>query len=96
MHARLAQEWVVGVDALRRPITLAMQLISKSPEKFEITVRHRYVFDGMDVGDSLFFDDFKLAENARVAAIQFAKRRNPDWKFGIRKMDNGWRIFRMV
>jgi hypothetical protein len=48
------------------------------------------------VGDSLFFDDFKLAENARVAAIQFAKRRNPDWKFGIRKMNNGWRIFRMV
>jgi len=43
-----------------------------------------------------FFDDFKLAENARVAAIQFAKRRNPDWKFGIRKMNNGWRIFRMV
>jgi hypothetical protein len=69
-----------------------MQLISKSAEKFEIPVRHRYVFDGMDVGDSLFFDDFKLAENARVAA----KRRNPDWKFGIRKMNNGWRIFRMV
>jgi hypothetical protein len=73
-----------------------MQLISKSPEKFEVPVRHRYVFDGMDVGDSLFFDDFKLAENARVAAIQFSKRRNPDWKFGIRKMNNGWRIFRMV
>lgn len=73
-----------------------MLLISKSPEKFDIPVRHRYVFEGMEVGDSLFFDDFKLAENARVAAIQFAKRRNPDWKFGIRKMNNGWRIFRIV
>lgn len=73
-----------------------MQLISKSTERFELPVRNRYVFDGMDVGDSLFFDDFKLAENARVAAIQFAKRRNPDWKFGIRKMNNGWRIFRIV
>ena len=73
-----------------------MQLISKSSEIFQIPVRHRYVFDDMGVGDSLFFDDFKLAENARIAAIQFAKRRNPDWKFGIRKMNNGWRIFRVL
>lgn len=73
-----------------------MLTITKSPEKFDIPVRHRYVFHGMDIGDSLFFDDFKLAENARIAAIQFVKRNRLCWKFGIRKMHDGWRIFRMI
>jgi hypothetical protein len=50
----------------------------------------------MDIGDSLFFDDFKLAENARIAAIQYVKRNRLNWKFGIRKMNDGWRIFRMI
>jgi hypothetical protein len=73
-----------------------MLTITKSPEKLDIPVRYRYVFQGMDIGDSLFFDDFKLAENARIAAIQYVKRNRLNWKFGIRKMNDGWRIFRMV
>jgi hypothetical protein len=48
----------------------------------------------MGVGDNLFIDDFKKAESARVAAIQFVKRKDLGWKFALRKMDGGWRIFR--
>jgi hypothetical protein len=45
---------------------------------------------------TIYVDDFKLAENARIAAIQYVKRNRLSWKFGIRKMHDGWRIFRMV
>lgn len=48
----------------------------------------------MGVGDNLFIDDFKKAQSARVAAIQFVKRNHLGWKFSLRKMDGGWRIFR--
>ena len=53
----------------------------------------RYPFNQMDVGDSILIDDFRLAQSARVSAINFIKRHDLCWKFGIRKMDNGWRIF---
>lgn len=46
------------------------------------------------VGDSLFLDDYKKAESARVAGIQFVRRHQLEWKIGIRKVDGGWRILR--
>ena len=49
----------------------------------------------MGVGDSILIDDFRVAQSARVSAINFIKRHDLGWKFGIRKMDNGWRIFRI-
>lgn len=55
----------------------------------------RYPFNQMGVGDSILIDDFRVAQSARVSAINFIKRHDLGWKFGIRKMDNGWRIFRI-
>jgi hypothetical protein len=49
----------------------------------------------MGVGDSIWIDDFRVAQSARVSAINFTKRYDLGWKFGIRKMDKGWRIFRI-
>jgi hypothetical protein len=49
----------------------------------------------MDVGDSILIDDFRLAQSARVSAINYIKRHDLSWKFSIRKMENGWRIFRV-
>ncbi len=67
-----------------------------SPETgFEMPQVRRYPFDQMGVGDSILIDDFRLAQSARVSAINFIKRHDLGWKFGIRKMDNGWRIFRI-
>jgi hypothetical protein len=46
------------------------------------------------VGDGLFIDDYKRAESARVAGIQFVRRHQLPWKIGIRKVSGGWRIVR--
>jgi hypothetical protein len=50
----------------------------------------------MIIGDCMFFEDFKNAESARVAAIQYVRRKNLQWKFSIRKMNDGWRLFRVI
>jgi len=47
-----------------------------------------------EVGDSLFIDDYKRAESARVAGIQFVRRHHLAWKIGIRKVNGGWQILR--
>jgi hypothetical protein len=62
----------------------------------EYPERVRYRFESLAVGDSMFLGDFRKAESARVAAIQFARRRNLGWKFSLRKMDGGWRVFRIA
>jgi hypothetical protein len=49
----------------------------------------------MNVGDSILIDDFRIAQSARVSAINYIKRHNLCWKFSMRKMENGWRIFRV-
>jgi hypothetical protein len=58
--------------------------------------RSRYPFNDMEVGDSIRFDEFRRAESARVAALQYAKRNRPDWKFAIRKSIHGWDIIRIA
>jgi hypothetical protein len=70
-------------------------LITKTTANAIYPERSRYLFDEMAIGDCMFFDDFKHAESARVAARQFSKRKRPDWRFSIRKMTDGWRVFRI-
>ena len=62
----------------------------------EIPPLRRYPFNRMGVGDSFFIDDFRIAQSARVSAINYSKRHALAWKFSIRKMENGWRIFRVI
>lgn len=73
-----------------------MFTIFKSSEIVNYPERVRYAFHEMAVGDSIYISDMKKAESARVSAIQFAKRNQLKWKFSIRKMDGGWRIFRAL
>lgn len=70
--------------------------VFKSSDFMEIPERNRYHFEGFEIGEHFFFGDFKQAESARVAGLQFARRRGLDWKFGIRKMQDGWRVFRLA
>jgi hypothetical protein len=60
-----------------------------------IPQRNSYQIESMGVGDCIFTNDYRTAQSARVAAAQLVKRRQLDWKFSIRKMRDGWRIFRV-
>jgi len=57
--------------------------------------RTSYPFNQMDVGDSFLLTEQKKAESARVAALLFARRKSLEWKFSVRKVTDGWRIFRV-
>ncbi len=73
-----------------------MFVIDKASDALRPAERVSYPFEGMSVGDSILIDEFRRAESARVAAIQFAKRRNGAYKFSLRKTREGWRIFRVA
>jgi len=52
-------------------------------------------FNQMDVGDSFLLTEYKKAESARIAALLFARRKSLEWKFSMRKVSEGWRVFRV-
>tara|TARA_R110000744_G_scaffold91006_2_gene176646 strand:- start:920 stop:1090 length:171 start_codon:yes stop_codon:yes gene_type:complete len=53
-----------------------------------------YPFADMLEGDSFLLHNHKKADSARVASIRFVKRQQPDWSFVMRKVEDGWRIWR--
>ena len=57
--------------------------------------RTKYPFSDMEVGDSILFEDKKTAESARVASLRFARTHREEWAFSLRKVDNGWRLWRI-
>ena len=73
----------------------AMLTLTKTTVSVDYPPRVRYPFEAMAVGESIYICDFKKAESARVSAIQFTKRKQLGWRFSIRKMDGGWRLFRI-
>jgi hypothetical protein len=73
-----------------------MLTITKSSQQCEYPIRVRYAFESMGVGDSLYLTDYRKAESSRVSAIQYVRRNQLGWRFSIRKMDGGWRLFRIL
>lgn len=59
------------------------------------TNRSKYPFGEMETGDSILFKLRKQAESCRVAALRFSRVHQPDWTFSLRKVDNGWRLWRI-
>jgi hypothetical protein len=57
--------------------------------------RASYPFMQMDVGDSFLLTEYKKAESARIAALLFSRRKSLQWKFSLRKVSEGWRVFRV-
>jgi hypothetical protein len=57
--------------------------------------RSNYPFEDMGCGDSILFIEERRAASARVAAVRFAKRHRPDWVFTLRRVDDGWRLWRV-
>ncbi len=59
------------------------------------TDRTAYPFREMEPGDSILFKDPKRANSARVSALRFVKTYEPDWTFKVRKVADGWRLWRV-
>jgi hypothetical protein len=72
-----------------------MFTLDRTPLTEVAAERLQYPFSTMEIGDSLHILDFRKAESARVAAIQYIKRHHLDWKFSMKKCRDGWRIFRI-
>ena len=58
--------------------------------------RSMYPFADMQEGDSFLITDRKKADSARVASLRFTKRQRPDWSFVMRRVEDGWRIWRVA
>jgi hypothetical protein len=50
----------------------------------------------MDVGDSILFKEERQANSARIAAVRFAERHHPEWTYTLRKVEDGWRLWRVT
>ena len=58
-------------------------------------MRTKYPFEDMHEGDSILFDERPEADKARVAALRFVRAHELDWKFSLRRVDDGWRLWRI-
>lgn len=58
--------------------------------------RTKYPFREMDVGDSILFKDHNKANSARVSALRFVRMHEPAWEFRVRKVEGGWRLWRVA
>lgn len=58
--------------------------------------RVTYPFGDMEPGDSFFLADVKKANAARVASIRFMRFHQPKWVFKLRRVDGGWRLWRLA
>jgi len=50
----------------------------------------------LEVGQSVFCDDWREAASVRSLSYYLIKTRKPGWKFTFRKMDRGWRLIRIA
>ena len=55
----------------------------------------RYRFEDMEVGDSMFFTEQRLIESAQTCAYDWALRHNESFKVSRRKVEGGWRLWRI-
>ena len=58
--------------------------------------RTKYPFGDMLPGDSIRFVDEKQANSARVSALRFVRSHAPDWSFQLRRVEGGWRLWRIA
>ena len=57
--------------------------------------RSKYPFGDMYPGDSILFVEKPAADSARVGALRFARSQEPAWKFSLRRVKDGWRLWRI-
>jgi len=57
--------------------------------------RTKYPFGDMLPGDSIRFVDSRQANSSRVAALRFVRTHAPEWTFKLRRVEGGWRLWRL-
>lgn len=57
--------------------------------------RRRFRFERMAIGDSLFCETLEKMESAASSARGYAKRNNPEFKLTSRKVEGGYRLWRI-
>ena len=50
----------------------------------------------LEVGQSIFCEEWREAASVRSLSYYLIKTRQPDWRFTFRKMDRGWRLIRVA
>lgn len=60
------------------------------------TDRTKYPFREMEPGDSILFKSHKQSNSARVSALRFVRIHEPTWEFRVRKVADGWRLWRVA
>lgn len=68
----------------------------KIEKEIKIPRVKRFPFDKMEVGDSLFFDELTEVESAQNAGYQYGKTHKNGFKMTRRKVDNGYRLWRIA
>jgi hypothetical protein len=58
--------------------------------------RTKYPFSEMLPGDSILFTKAKQANSARVSALRFVRSHAKEWHFQLRRVENGWRLWRIA
>ena len=58
--------------------------------------RRSFPFAHMDVGDSLFFEELTGVESAQNAAYAYGKKHANGFKVTRRKLENGYRLWRIA
>ena len=87
---------VSGPDTIRSMSTSDAQAIQIEPGVAFPGNRVTYPFAAMGPGDSFFLSDMKRANAARVASIRFMRCHEPGWVFKLRRVDGGWRLWRLA
>lgn len=58
--------------------------------------KKKYPFSKMEVGDSFFFEELPEVESAQNAGKGYAFRHNPDFRMTRRKVEGGYRLWRIA
>lgn len=66
-------------------------------EKGQPIPKHkRYPFEKMEIGDSMFFENLREVESAQNAAYSYAKLRDNGFRTTRRKLEDGYRLWRIA
>ena len=68
----------------------------KIEKEIKIPRVKRFPFDKMEIGDSLFFEELTQVESAQNAGHQYGKTHKNGFKMTRRKVDNGYRLWRIA
>lgn len=58
--------------------------------------RTKYPFLEMEPGDSILFREARQGNSARVSALRFVRVHQPTWEFQLRRVEEGWRLWRVA